>query len=85
MPHTDHNVKIAVITAMQLEDNVIPPRGRIIYLQMQSDALYQLIKKLTTCTQEMLDQIYNLIQAAADLAKVELHISDGTVCSFMKI
>lgn len=76
MAANDPRVKIAVITAMQLEDDNLSPRGRIIYLQMQSDALYRLLKKSDTCPPKICDQIYDLIQKAVDLAQVELHVCD---------
>jgi hypothetical protein len=77
MTETDPRVKIAVITAMQLEEDNLSPRGRIIYLQMQSDAIYRLLKKSDTASQETCDKIYHLIEKAVELARVELHVCDG--------
>jgi len=80
MTETDPRIKIAAITAMQLEEDNLSPRGRIIYLQMQSDAIYRLLKKSETCSIETCDQIYDLIMKAVELARVELQACDGKIC-----
>ena len=73
----ENSEEIISIVEEELNKESLPPRGRIVYMQMQSVHLFKLLKKTSSCTQEQFENVFTTICAAVELAKVELQCGDG--------
>jgi len=71
------NVKVAVITSNQLEDDDLPPRGKIMYLILHTESsMKMLAPRISDRTEEQCDHVLETIKSAVELSEIELNVCD---------
>lgn len=75
--HISDHVKVAVITSNQLEEDNLPPRGKIMYLILHAESsMKMLAPKVSDRTEEQVDHVLEAITSAVELSQVELNVCD---------
>ena len=70
------NVKVAVITSNQLEDDDLPPRGKIMYLILHTESsMKMLAPRISDRTEEQCDHVLETIKSAVELSEIEVIVS----------